>query len=363
MSDIFETAIVEKRNVLNELRSNNLTLQELRFFSIYLSKINPYNADTRKVKFKLSDFQKIMDFKKLNIVQLKAATDSLLTKIVHIPKESGGYTAFQIFKECEVDKDELDEWYVSIDAHDKALPLMFDFKDRYFKYELWNALRLKSANQIRMYEILKQYETIGKREIRVDDLRELLGIAPNEYPRWNNFRTRVLDSCQQALKETTDICYTYDRGKTGTGGKWLTVIFSIYQNEPTNKQIALFVKDLENSIFSNQLQEIVVSEEKNEEQLSDDLQSMILFADDLTKNEIKEIYYAMQEKGYSDLFMSFKRLYQTAVNNDPDNLKKYILGIIKNDVIRKNEKPETENDSAKPLDSDVEKYKVLINRF
>ena len=45
---------------------------------------------------------------------------------------------------------------------------MFDFKDRYFKYELWNALRLKSANQIRMYEILKQYETIGKREIKVD---------------------------------------------------------------------------------------------------------------------------------------------------------------------------------------------------
>ena len=86
MSDIFDTAIVQKRNVLNELRANNLTLQELRFFSIYLSKINPYNTDTRKVKFKLSDFQKIMDFKTLNIVQLKAATDSLLTKIVHIPK-------------------------------------------------------------------------------------------------------------------------------------------------------------------------------------------------------------------------------------------------------------------------------------
>lgn len=37
MSELFETAIVEKRNVLNELRSNNMTVQELRFFSIYLS--------------------------------------------------------------------------------------------------------------------------------------------------------------------------------------------------------------------------------------------------------------------------------------------------------------------------------------
>lgn len=240
MSDIFETAIVEKRNVLNELRANNLTLQELRFFSIYLSKINPFDTTTRNVKFKLSDFQKIMDFKTLNIVQLKAATDSLLTKIVHIPKESGGYTAFQLFKECEIDKDSSGEWYVSIDAHDKALPLMFDFKDRYFKYELWNALRLRSANQIRMYEILKQYENIGRRELSVSDLRELLGIAPNEYPRWNNFKTRVLDSCQQALKETTDICYTYERGKTGAGGKWLTIIFNISKNKEYVDQLTLF---------------------------------------------------------------------------------------------------------------------------
>lgn len=240
MSEIFETAIVEKRNVLNELRANNLTLQELRFFSIYLSKINPYDQSTRIVKFKLSDFQRIMNFKELKISQLKATTDSLLSKIVHIPLESGGYDSFQLFKKCRIDKDSGGEWYVYINAHDDALPLMFDFKDRYFKYELWNALRLRSANQIRMYEILKQYETIGRRELSISDLRELIGIAPNEYPRWNNFKAKVLDSCQQALKETTDICFEYERGKTGTGGKWLTIIFHIYKNKDYVDQLSLF---------------------------------------------------------------------------------------------------------------------------
>ena len=38
MSDIFDTAIVQKRNVLNELRANNLTLQELRFFQSIFQK-------------------------------------------------------------------------------------------------------------------------------------------------------------------------------------------------------------------------------------------------------------------------------------------------------------------------------------
>ena len=255
MSDLFEKAIVQKQNILNEIRSNNLTLQELRFFSIYLSKINPYDKSTRTVTFKLTDFQKIMDFKRLNIEQLKAATDSLLTKLVHIPKESGGYTTFQLFKECTIDKDSDGEWYVSIDAHDKSLPLMFDFKDRYFKYELWNALRLKSANQIRMYEILKQYETIGKREIKVDDLRELLGIAPNEYPRWDRFKDRVIDSCQQALKQFTDICYTYERGKTGTGGKWITIIFYISKNIEYDGQMTMLELDLQNYIDLDALKE------------------------------------------------------------------------------------------------------------
>ena len=120
MSDIFEKAIVQKQNILNEIRANNLTLQELRFFSIYLSKINSRDISTRTVKFKLADFQKIMNFKELKISQLRSATDSLLTKLVHLPKESGGYSTFQLFKKCDVDKDETGEWFVLIDAHDDA---------------------------------------------------------------------------------------------------------------------------------------------------------------------------------------------------------------------------------------------------
>ena len=242
MAKLYETAVVSKRNVLNELRSNNMTLQELRFFSIYLSKINPQDIDTRVVRFPLDDFQKIMNLGKLNITQLKSNIDSLLTKVVHVPNENGGFSAFQLFKRCRVNKDELDSWFVEIDAHDDALPLMFDFKEKYFKYELWNALRLKSSNQIRMYEILKQYEFIGHHEWSVQELRELLYIGENEYSGrtgWSDFRKNILDACQAALEESTDICYTYERGKTGKGGKWLTIIFQIEKNNDYIDQLTL----------------------------------------------------------------------------------------------------------------------------
>lgn len=246
MSKLFETAIVSKRNVLNEIRSNNMTLQELRLFSVYLSKINPNDKSTRVVRFQLDDFRKLMGIGiDMNVPHFRTAIRRILQQIVEVPNENGsGYRAFQLFKEAVVEKDDNDEWYVELDAHDKALPLMFDFKTKYFKYELWNALRLKSPNQIRMYEILKQYEKLGKREISVTQLRELLGIDEKEYTYWQNFKIRVLDSCQQALKENTDICYTYERGKAGRGGKWLSIVFHISKNKAYKDPLALdeFIK-------------------------------------------------------------------------------------------------------------------------
>jgi plasmid replication initiation protein len=222
--------LVEKRNVLNEIRRNNMTLQELRFFSIYLSKINARDPTTRIVRFPLSDFQKIMELGRMNIQHIKNTTDSLLCNIVHLPDEKGGYTSFQLFKECTVSQNELGNWYVEIDAHDKALPLMFDFKREYFTYQLWNALFLKSHNQLRMYELLKQYEKTGERRILLSDLRDLLGINSREYPRWDNFKARVLDSCQQALSEYTDIKFEYEPIKNGRGGKITSVKFLISKN-------------------------------------------------------------------------------------------------------------------------------------
>lgn len=244
MPELFDKAIVEKRNILNAIRSNSMTLQELRFFSIYLSKINPWDKSTRVVRFPLNDFRRIMGLGNgENITHFRYTIRHILQQVVEVPNEKGsGYTAFQLFKRAKIEKDENDEWYVEFDAHDDALPLMFDFKNRYFKYELWNALRLKSSNQVRMYEILKQYEGLGKRELTVTQLRELLGIGKNEYTDrtgWSNFKKKVLDSCQQALKETTDICYTYERGKVGKGGKWLSVVFHIKRNEDYVPQLTL----------------------------------------------------------------------------------------------------------------------------
>jgi len=202
--------VVTKQNVLNEMRANNMTMQELRLFSIYLSKINPADISTRAVNFSIEEFRSIMELGRMNIAYCKKVAESLLSKVVFVPTERGGFTGWTLFSEFKVDSNEHGEWYVFIDANEKALPLLFDFKTHYFKYELWNALHLQGKNQLRMYEILKQYEKVGYRIISLIDLRHWLGIDEHEYPEFKHFKQNVLDPCKKAVSENTDITFTYE---------------------------------------------------------------------------------------------------------------------------------------------------------
>lgn len=325
--------LVEKSNTLNQFRQNGMTIQELRFFSIYLSKINARDESTRVVRFPLSDFQKIMNFGRLNISQIRNATNRLLCKVVEIPLKKG-YTSFQIFKKCTVSQDEFGEWYIEINANDDALPLMFDLKKHYFKYELWNVLKLKSPNQLRMYELLKQYQHIGKLEISVNMLRELLGIDKKEYPRLERFKKKVLDSCQLALTENTDITYTYERGKTGSHGKWLTIIFHIEKNPNYVDKLMLkdFIneQDLENepnedfSLLTNHLK--LLSEACNSEFSDNDI---IHISDKLNAfvNEKAQISYLHSK--YSDMVYRDNELKKK--NDKIKNRFAYVKKLIEND--------------------------------
>jgi len=241
--------LIEKRNILNEVRSNGMSLQEQRFFAIYLAKINARDISTRVVRFSLEEYQKIMDLGKLNLAHLHNSVDGLLGKVIGVTLENGDHARFQLFKKTIFSQDKNGGWHIEIDAHDDALPLMFEFKERYFTYELWNALRLKSSNQLRMYEILKQYESLGERTISIDDLKELLGMKKSEYPRYNSFRADVLDVCKQALEACTDIKFAYGPSqKKGRGGKVTALKFTISKNDNYTDPLALadFI-DLPNS--------------------------------------------------------------------------------------------------------------------
>ena len=235
-----KNSIVLKSNDLNELSPKGMSLQQLRFIIIYLGMINPSDENTRLVRFSLGDFQAIMEMGRLNIKQLTNSVDDLLSKVTGTITETGGILRFQYFKRCLIDVDSSGEWYIEIDAHDDALPMFFNLKKNYFKYQLWNGLRLKSTNQLRFYEILKQYQWRGFRVLSIEELKKLLGVNENDYPKFYDFKRCVIDVCQKALSEYTDISFTYEpHGKKGRGGKVLALKFNIFINKGYQDPITL----------------------------------------------------------------------------------------------------------------------------
>lgn len=397
------TYIIEKSNELNEIRSTKMSLQELRFFSIYLAKINARDVSTRRVHFPLSDFQKIMEIGRMNINHFKTTVNGLLCKVVHMPNHRGGLSSFQIFKEVELFKDDSESWVVEIDAHDKALPLLFDLKKNYFTYELWNALRLKSVNQLRMYELLKQHERLGRFEIKVSELREYLFIAPNQYSALKDFKKRVLDNCQKALSENTDICYTYERGKVGNHGKLLTIVFHISKNTSYKDPLELsdFIDKQPQTEPENVPEEL--SEHKPEcipyeqtelsQELSESLQGQSErqpylsgeFEKDLEPDEIKSLCDILATKVsvasectperlrtllkalYSEMLLKSKEPVKKPVsyllrminNIDPEELKKLSSNSCEHKESGQGGRQKVHYDK----DFDVDMYKIFINDF
>jgi plasmid replication initiation protein len=284
--------LVEKRNVFNEMRSNNMTLQGLRFLSVYLSKINARDPKTRVVRFSMKSFLQIIEFKgNFKRSYYEETINRLLGYVIHMPTERG-LDSFQLFKKCRLEQGIDGEWYVEIDAHDDALPLMFEFKDRYFSYELWNALRLSSFNQVRMYEILKQHEYKGEVSISLADLRNLLNISSDEHQRWERFKTHVLEKCRTVLAEKTDIKYTYEPIRNGRGGKVTGLKFFIEKNKDYVDQLCL-LEYLDNDCIPETAINTPMSDEIKERSLKKSAEEKKQALDEAKKSDFW--YYAYEK--------------------------------------------------------------------
>lgn len=233
---------IERSNDLNTFTPKGWSLTEVRFLAIYQSKINARKPEKREVTFLLTDFCKIMGLHNLRVSNMKEVFKSLLCKPVFLQNDKEGIVGISLFNKCSLKQGDNGEWLVKIECHPDALPYMFEMKRNYFTYELWNALKLKSVNQVRMYEILKQYEKIGERTVEMAELKRMLGVEKHQYVEYSNFRRKVLEVCQRALEDYTDIKYTFEPIRKGR--KIHALKFTITKNEnfKDNLRLKEFIK-------------------------------------------------------------------------------------------------------------------------
>lgn len=114
---------------------------------------------------------------------------------------------------------------IELEFSQKLVPYLIQLQKLYTKYELRNILYLKSKYSIRIYELLKQYESIGKREFKVDEFKKIIGCDENKYTRMYDFEKYVLKFSQEEICNLTDICFEYEKIKIGR--KVTSIKFSI----------------------------------------------------------------------------------------------------------------------------------------
>lgn len=95
-------------------------------------------------------------------------------------------------------------------------PLLCDLKEKFTHYALEQIAELTSVHAVRLYELLIAWRSTGKTPvIEVADLRQRLGIEPNEYQRMTDLKRRVLDFAIKKINEHTDINASYTQHKHG----------------------------------------------------------------------------------------------------------------------------------------------------
>jgi len=208
-----EKLIVFKDNRLNAMRTMGMSLNERRLFSTYVSMLNPNDESKRcEVTFQIKDYLRMLGEKdKMSYSDVKETARRLRSANVEIDFGSKQWVTINLFSSITID-----DGTITLETGGKAVDLLFGLKGNFTKYYLWNVLRLESNSSFRIYELLKQYESIGSRTITVAALKEWIGISPDSYAiGFSSFRKYVLDYAREELSNKTDITFTYKEEKIG----------------------------------------------------------------------------------------------------------------------------------------------------
>ncbi|HAO52059.1 TPA: hypothetical protein DCQ85_01170 [Candidatus Magasanikbacteria bacterium] len=206
-------------------------------FPVYLGK------EFRKQKITVKEFAEILNYQGHKLYEyMQGFEDSLSTRKISIKFPNGDRLSIPWFG------------YMKYINHTGTLeiafnydlcPFLLELDIPYTKYYLKNVKPLDSIYAIRIYELLKQYENtkikgeLWGRTIEIDELKQILGIPPNEYKLYADFKRRVIFQAQKEINKKTDIIFEFEEIKS-SGKKIKSLKFIIHKNNLVNeKEVAV----------------------------------------------------------------------------------------------------------------------------
>lgn len=114
------------------------------------------------------------------------------------------------------------------------VPYITRLEENFTSYKLKSVAQMTSAYAIRLYELLMQWEKIGKREVELQGLKNMLGVG-GEYSALKDFKKYVLDLAVTQVNEFSDLEVRYENIKFGRRVVGFGFFFGEKQNPKSEK--------------------------------------------------------------------------------------------------------------------------------
>lgn len=205
--------IVTKSNYFIMNCSYDLSLEEQKIILVLASMVQPEDEDFKPYKLKIKDFMNLLDVDtKTKYANVPRVTKELMQKVFEI-KEGKKTLQIAWLSSAEYEQG---SGQVELEFSPKLKPYMLKLNCLFTQYKIENILCMKSKYSPRMYEILKCNEFRKQKnvEIEVAELRRLFK-AENIYPKYNDFKKKIILKTQTELKEKADVYFDFKEIKTG----------------------------------------------------------------------------------------------------------------------------------------------------
>jgi plasmid replication initiation protein len=205
-------------------------LNEQRVVLACIAQVNSAAALLETDLFELSakDFLGIFSVSERNAYEaLIDVAENLFNRYVVVEKPDPKRPKIKLLKMCWISSIQYlsDEGKVILRFSQDILPYLSELKREFTRYELAHIGKMTSIYAIRLYELLAQWQTTGKREVDIDWLKAHFEIA-EQYTDMSDFKKRVLDPAVKDINAHSNFQVSWTQRKTGRRVTHLTFYFS-----------------------------------------------------------------------------------------------------------------------------------------
>jgi plasmid replication initiation protein len=207
-----------------------LTLNEQRTVLACISQVNSMEELLKTDEFELSakDFAQLFFISDKNAYQaLTEVAESLFSRYVVLDNPYPDRPRIKRLKMRWISSISYlpDEAKIILRFSQDILPFLSELKVTFTKYRLEHIGKMTCVHAIRLYELLAQWQSVGKREVEIDWLKKQFQLDES-YNRMDNFKARVLDPAISDINEHSNFNVLWEQRKTGRRVTHLTFTFA-----------------------------------------------------------------------------------------------------------------------------------------